>query len=157
MTMEPRKYSTGTKGRIKMHSDKCKEFIHANSPSFSLANEFIASIDPGREEGAWQRLPTPADILPELQAWLGVEVQMPAPTHAPQALHPDIPRRLEINPASQLAPSTEDAALQRARAWLASDAGQARLANLSPSEAAEVALRRFYKELAGRDPRAKAR
>lgn len=155
--MEPRKYSTGTKGRIKMHSDKCKEFIHANSPSFSLANEFIASIDPGREEGAWQRFPTPADILPELQAWLGVEVQKPASPHTPRTLHPDIPRCLEINPASQLAPSMEEAALQRARTWLASDAGQAGLVNLSPSEAAEVALRRFYKELAGKEPRVKAR
>ena len=42
--MEARKYSTGTKGRIKMHNDKCREFVQANAPSFSLANEFIASI-----------------------------------------------------------------------------------------------------------------
>ena len=64
--MEPRKYSTGTKGRIKMHCDKCREFIRANA-SFNLATEFIESIDPDHDEQVWQRFQTPADILPELQ------------------------------------------------------------------------------------------
>ena len=33
-TMETRKYSTGTKGRLKMHSDGCKEIIKAEMKDF---------------------------------------------------------------------------------------------------------------------------
>lgn len=147
--MEPRKYSTGTKGRIKMHSDRCKEFIQANSPGFSLANEFIESIDPHRDENVWQRFPTPEDILPELQEWLGVET--PAPAAPARPLPAAIPRHLPVQPASEIVRSPEDAALLRARTWFASAPGLAELEKLSPAEAAEAALGRFYKELTGRE------
>ena len=143
--MEPRKYSTGTKGRIKMHCDKCREFIRANT-SFNLATEFIESIDPDHDEQVWQRFQTPADILPELQEWLGVGVAKAA------APSPIIPNRPDIKPASQLAPKKEDAAMQKTLAWLTSPAGQERLGKLAPLEAAEVAVRRFYKELTGGEP-----
>jgi hypothetical protein len=82
--MEPRKYSTGTKGRLKKHSDECREFIHANSPSFSLANEFIQSLDPEREDRAWQKFQSPAHILPELEAWLGGDTPPPVPLPDPE-------------------------------------------------------------------------
>ena len=146
--MEPRKYSTGTKGRIKMHCDKCREFIRANA-SFNLATEFIESIDPDHDEQVWQRFQTPADILPELQEWLGVGA---GKTATPSALPPIIPSRPDIKPASQLAAKKEDAALQRTRAWIASSAGQEKLGKLAPPEAAEAAVRRFYKELTGGEP-----
>lgn len=151
--MEPRKYSTGTKGRIKMHSDKCKEFIHANSPSFGLANEFIDSVDPDREERVWQRFQTPQEILPELLAWLGEEVAAPA---EPQpAKLSNIARPQQIKPASQLLRETEkiDAALQKTRAWLAGAPVQADFATLRPAEAAEAALRKFYREITGLEPK----
>jgi len=151
--VEPRKYSTGTKGRIKMHSDKCKEFIHANAPSFSLANEFIESIDPDREERVWQRFQTPEEILPELKAWLGEEVVKPA---EPQPARPsNITRPVPIKPASQLLRETEniDSALQKTRAWLAGDAVQADFVKLTPAEAAEAALRKFYREITGLEPK----
>ena len=143
--MEPKKYSTGTKGRIKMHCDKCKEFIRA-STSFSLATEFIEQIDPDRDEQVWQRFQTPADILPELQEWLGVGTAKAA---APPPL---VPSRPDIKPASPLAQKKEDAALQRTRAWIASSAGQEKLGKLAPPDAAEAAVRRFYKELTGGEP-----
>jgi len=146
--MEPRKYSTGTKGRIKMHCDKCREFIRANT-SYNLATEFIEQIDPGHDEQVWQRFQTPADILPELQEWLGVGTGKAA---APAAPPPLIPNRPDIKPASQLAAKKEDAALQRTRAWIASAAGQEKLAALAPPEAAEAAVRRFYRELTGGEP-----
>ena len=133
-----------------MHSDKCKEFIRANT-SFSLATEFIASIDPDYDERVWQRFQTPADILPELQEWLGGEVGKPAAPSATQPLV--IPNRPDIKPASQLAQDPEKAALQRTRAWLASSAGQEKIAALAPSDAAEAAVQRFYRELTGREPK----
>ncbi len=145
--MEPRKYSTGTKGRIKMHSDRCREFIHANT-SFHLANEFIESLDPEREDSAWQRFQTPAEILPELQEWLGGGTAQPS---APKASLPIIPKRPDIKPASQLVPTPEKAAFERTRAWLASPSGQEKVAALTPDQAAEQAVRRFYRELTGRE------
>ena len=84
--MEQRKYSTGTKGRLKKHSDECRQFILSHSPSFSLANEFIASIDPEREDKAWQRFMSPESVLPELEAWLQGE----APPPAKNSLHPKV-------------------------------------------------------------------
>jgi len=154
--MEPRKYSTGTKGRIKMHSDKCKEFIQAHSPGFSLANEFIESIDPDREERVWQRFQNPEDILPDLQAWLGGDekpsLAVPAATPSVPVLPPG------IKPASQLAgpdalQSKADAALQRTRSWLADPDTQDQLNALTPHAAAESALQKFHRELAGTNPR----
>ena len=148
MGMEPKKYSTGTKGRIKMHCDKCKEFIRANT-SYSLATEFIASIDPDHDESVWQRFQTPADILPELQEWLGGEVVKPAEVGGAK---PQFSKRPDIKPASQIVPPAEKAALQRTRAWLASATGREQLAALTQSEAAEVAVRLFYRELTGGEP-----
>jgi hypothetical protein len=84
--MEQRKYSTGTKGRLKKHSDECREFIRSHSPSFSLANEFIESIDPEREDKAWQRFMSPESVLPELEAWLQGE----APPPPKNSLHPKV-------------------------------------------------------------------
>jgi hypothetical protein len=84
--MEQRKYSTGTKGRLKKHSDECREFIHSHSPSFSLANEFIESIDPEREDRAWQRFMSAESVLPELEAWLQGE----APPPPKNSLHPEL-------------------------------------------------------------------
>jgi hypothetical protein len=95
--MEQRKYSTGTKGRLKKHSDECREFIRSHSPSFSLANEFIESIDPEREDKAWQRFMSPESVLPELEAWLQGE----APPPPKNTLHPS------LRTASQLAANGE--------------------------------------------------
>lgn len=143
--MEPRKYSTGTKGRLKMHSDKCKAFVHANT-SFSLAAEFIESVDPGHDDQVWQRFQNPGDIGPELQAWLGGSVEKAAaPGSTPILRHP------EIKSGSQLKRETEkiDAALQKTRAWLASAAVQAELSTMTPTNAAEAALRKLYLEITG--------
>lgn len=84
--MEQRNYSTGTKGRLKKHSDECREFIQAHSPSFSLANEFIESIDPEREDKAWQRFMSPESVLPELEAWLQGE----PPPPPKNTIHPSL-------------------------------------------------------------------
>jgi len=154
--MEPRKYSTGTKGRIKMHSDKCKEFIQANSPNFSLAKEFIESLDPDREEASWQRFQSPEEILPELRAWLGGGEEVPAPAK-PAAPLPGLPRRIEIKPASQIASGTDlqkkaDAAMRATLAWLAGSEGIAQIEGFSPAEAAAAGVRKFHRELTGAEP-----
>ena len=146
--MEPRKYSTGTKGRIKMHCDKCREIIRANT-SYTLATEFIASIDPDHDERVWQRFQTPADILPELQEWLGGGGGKPVVAGDSKPLFASRP---DIKPASQLVQSAGKAALQRTRVWLASATGQGQFAALTPSDVSELVLRRFYRELTGEEP-----
>lgn len=154
--MEPRKYSTGTKGRLKMHSDRCKEFIQANSPNFSLAKEFIESVDPDREETVWQRFQTPEDVMPALQAWLGGGEEQPSPVK-PVAPLPSILLRPNIKTASQVLSRTDaqkkaDAALKSSQAWISSAEGRAQLDGLPASGAAELALRKFYHELTGAQP-----
>lgn len=150
--MEPRKYSTGTKGRIKMHSDRCKEFIQANT-SFNLAREFIESLDPSHDERVWQRFQNAEEILPELQAWLAGSEEKPAPPVAAAAA--PLIRRPDIQAGSQLLREKTkiDAALQKTRSWLASAAAQAELTSLDPTEAAEAALRRLELEITGAEPK----
>lgn len=144
MVVEPRKYSTGTKGRLKMHGDKCREFIHANAPGFSLANEFIASVDPDHEDRVWQRFQSPSDTLPELLEWLGGEVVKPGREGVP-----GLPQG--ILPASKLpvSPPVEDA-LQKTRAWMAGAGGRTLLEKLAPTDAAEAALAKFREFLGPR-------
>lgn len=144
--MEPRKYSTGTKGRIKMHSDLCKEFIRANT-SFNLAVEFIGSLDPERDDSTWQRFQTPSDILPELQAWLGGDDASPA---APSGPVPSAPAIKGLRLARQLPENREDAAFQRTREWLADPSTDEKLRSMSPADAAVLAIERFRQELARR-------
>jgi hypothetical protein len=129
--VEPRKYSTGTKGRLKMHADQCREAIHANSPNFSLAVEFIESIDSEKEDRVWQRFQTPEDVLPELEAWLSGG-EMPAEK-------PKIP----LVPASRLPVVDAKLAgvLKDARGWVRENAES--LSALAPLDAIERVLARM--------------
>ncbi len=142
--METRKYSTGTKGRLKMHSDGCKEIIRANSPTYSLATEFIVSIDPDREDRVWQRFQSPEDVLPELQDWLSGGEAKTAPAPSPLAA---IVQRREIKPASRLLTPPLEAAFQATRKWLESPSGQFEIQSLSPQEAAEATLKKLHSEI----------
>lgn len=139
--VEPRKYSTGTKGRLKMHSDKCREFIHANAPGFSLASEFIASVDPDHEDRVWQRFQTPSDILPELQEWLGVETVKPAAASHSSLPKGILPARTLLPPSGS--PASVKEALNQTRTWIASSEGRSQLEKLAPTDAAEAALLHF--------------
>jgi hypothetical protein len=136
--MEGRKYSTGTKGRLKMHSDLCRQFIHEHAPSFALAQEFVGSIDPAREDSVWQRFQEPGEILPLLEAWLNGDAE------------PTTPSRPSLKPAStvpatkHLSPSLE-LAFKKTSAWIASEDSQ--LDASSPREAAMKALDRLRAEL----------
>jgi hypothetical protein len=126
--VEPRKYSTGTKGRLKMHADQCREAIHANAPNFHLAVEFIESIDSEKEDRVWQRFQTPEDVLPELEAWLsGGE----PPVEKPKA---------PLVPASRLPVKDAKLAgvLKETREWVQENAGA--LSELAPLEAIEKVL-----------------
>ena len=114
-----------------MHADQCREAIRANSPNFSLAVEFIESLDPEKEDRVWQRFQTPEDVLPELEAWLsGGEV----PAEAVKS---------PLVPASRLAaPDPKLARLVReTRDWVEENAGA--LSARTPLEAVEMVLRRL--------------
>lgn len=115
-----------------MHSDQCREFIHANSPDFHLATEFIESLDPEREDRVWQRFQTPEDIQPLLQAWLSGE-EMPTATK---------PAQPPVIPATRLKPPQNlEAALKNAREWV--EENRPRLAALPALEAIEEVLARL--------------
>ncbi len=106
-----------------MHADQCREAIHANSPNFSLAVEFIGSIDSEREDRVWQRFQTPEDVLPELEAWLsGGEI----PVEKPKA---------PVVPASRLPVMDAKLAgiLKDARGWV--EENSAELSVLTPLDA----------------------
>lgn len=115
-----------------MHSDQCREFIHANSPDFHLANEFIESLDPEREDRTWQRFQTPEDILPLLQAWLSGE-EMPVATK---------PAQPPVVPATRLkTPQNLESALKDTREWV--EENRTRLAALPAMDAIEEVLARL--------------
>lgn len=130
--MEPRKYSTGTKGRLKMHADQCRDAIHANTPNHPLATEFIETLDPQCDDRAWQRFESPDAVLPVLRAWLAGE-ELPAAGES---------QRPRVVPASRLKPDQKlDAALREAREWV--DQNRDRLSMLPALEAIEEVLGRL--------------
>jgi len=130
--VEPRKYSTGTKGRLKMHADQCREAIHAHSPNFQLAVEFIESIDPDKEDQVWQRFEPPAQVLPLLQAWLAGE-EPPTASAAPAA---------RLVPASRLKSDPKiEAAVRKTRAWV--EQNSTRLGAMPALDAIEEVLGQF--------------
>jgi phytoene/squalene synthetase len=115
-----------------MHSDQCREFIHAHSPDFHLATEFIESLDPEREDRVWQRFQSPEDIEPLLKAWLAGE-EMPTTTK---------PAQPPVIPANRLKPTQNlGAVLKNARDWV--EENRARLASLPALEAIEEVLARL--------------
>jgi len=98
----------------------------------------------------WHRFQNPEDILPELQAWLGGDEKEapPAPVKPPAAK--GLPSGIKtashlVAPAD--APTMADAALQRTRAWLSDPRTVNELNALTPTAAAEAALRKFHREL----------
>jgi hypothetical protein len=144
--MENRKYSTGTKGRLKMHSDRCKESIRSHSPNFSLATEFIASIDPDHEDTVWQRFQTPEDVIPELDQWLnGGDTTPPPPRVSP--VPTEILKKTSIKPASQLVSPKRESAIEKVRDWLHSPEGTSTITPLSPLQAAELILEKIHSEV----------
>jgi hypothetical protein len=121
-----------------MHSDQCREFIHENAPSFALAEEFVASIDPGREDSIWQRFQEPSDITPLLDAWLNGEPE------------PSVPERQAIQPASVVSrvkhlPPVLELAFKKTHAWI--DSCPEGLETVALQEAARIALGRLRGEL----------
>lgn len=133
--METRKYSTGTKGRLKQHADQCREAIHAHSPNFQLAVEFIESIDPEKEDQVWQRFEPPEQVLPLLQAWLAGE-EPPAASAIPPA---------RLVPASRLKPDPKiEAAIRKTRAWV--EQNSARLGAMPAMDAIEEVLGQFGRD-----------
>jgi hypothetical protein len=133
--VEPRKYSSGTKGRLKMHADQCRGAIHAHSPNFHLAVEFIESIDPEKEDQVWQRFEPPEQVLPLLQAWLAGE-ETPSKSESPLT---------RVLPASQMNtdPKTE-AAVRKTRTWVQENS--TRLGNMPALDAIEEVLGRFGRD-----------
>jgi len=127
--VETRKYSTGTKGRLKMHADQCREAIHAHSPNFHLAVEFIESIDPDKEDQTWQRFEPPEQVLTLLQAWLAGEEPTTASATPPARLIPA--SRLKSDPKIE-------AAIRKTRTWV--EQNSTRLGALPALDAIEEVL-----------------
>lgn len=129
-----------------MHSDRCKETIRSHSPNFSLATEFIASIDPDHEDSVWQRFQTPEDVIPELDQWLNGGDSIPTPPK--KASSPtEILKKTLVKPASQLVSPKVETAIEKVRDWLHSPDGTATITPLSPLQAAELILEKIHSEL----------
>lgn len=136
--VEGRKYSTGTKGRLKMHADMCRAFIHEQAPGFALAEEFVASIDPGREDAVWQKFQEPSDVGPFLQAWLNGEPEPGATVREVVKAAKVLDRPKSLAPALELA-------FKKTEAWIAS--GPAELDALGPRDAARRVLEKLREAL----------
>lgn len=119
-----------------MHSDRCREFIHAHATSFALAEEFAASIDPGREDAVWQRFQEPADIGPYLEAWLAGDPEPSAPSR------PSIQPATAVAKVKRLAPAVE-LAFKKTGAWIEGGAVE----GMAPADAARMALEKLRGEL----------
>ena len=113
-------------------------------PKLQPATEFIASIDPEREDRVWQRFQSPEDVIPELQEWLGGGESKPTPAPSPVAA---IIQRREIKPASRILTPALEAAFQSTRKWLESPLGQSEIQSLSPQEAAEATLKKLHTKI----------
>lgn len=115
-----------------MHADQCREAIHAHSPNFQLAVEFIESIDPDKEDQVWQRFEPPEQVLPLLQAWLAGE-EPPVASAVPLA---------RVVPASRLKSDPKiEAAMRKTRTWV--EQNSARLGTMPALDAIEEVLNRF--------------
>jgi len=134
-----KKYSTGTKGRLEKHADQCKELIRQNCPSFSLAQEFIASIDPDFDPKVWQAYQEPEDVLPELAIWLGGGEETPAPVVVPAPAVPVL-RKKEVRGHIGLA-------LKKTQAWMAEPAVAAKFSELEKADAISKALEKMAETL----------
>ncbi len=118
-----------------MHADRCREAIHAHSPNFQLAVEFIESIDPDKEDQVWQQFEPSEQVLPILQAWLAGE-EPPAASAVPPA---------RVVQASRLKsdPKIENA-IRKTRIWV--EQNSARLSGMPALEAIEEVLSRFSRD-----------
>lgn len=81
--MAEKKYSTGTKGRLKKHADDCKDVIKLACKDNSLALEFIKQIDPDYSDVNWQQFPSMQHCRVAVAEWLGEE---PPKIEEPKAL-----------------------------------------------------------------------
>ena len=118
-----------------MHADQCREAIHAHSPNFQLAVEFIESIDPDKEDQVWQRFEPPAQVLPLLQAWLAGE-EPPTASATPPA---------HLVPASRLKSDPKiEAAVRKTRAWV--EQNSTRLGTMPALDAIEEVLGQFGRD-----------
>lgn len=118
-----------------MHADQCREAIHAHSPNFQLAIEFIESIDPDKEDKVWQRFEPPEQVLPLLQAWLAGDEPPTASAPTPARLVPA--SRLKSDPKI-------DAAIRKTRAWV--EKNSERLCSMQALDAIEEVLGQFGRD-----------
>ena len=118
-----------------MHADQCREAIHAHSPNFHLAVEFIESIDPDKEDQTWQRFEPPEQVLTLLQAWLAGEEPTTASATPPARLIPA--SRLKTDPKI-------DAAIRKTRTWV--EQNSTRLGAMPALDAIEEVLGQFGRD-----------
>lgn len=68
-----KKYSTGTKGRLKKHADDCTAVVRLACQEHSLALEFIKLHDPDYKDSNWQKFTSVAQCKAAVAEWLGEE------------------------------------------------------------------------------------
>lgn len=143
--MNSRKFSTGTKGRIKRHASECKTAVIQKCGHEALGSEFIMEIDPDRDDNAWQVFPTQVECLARLEVWLdGVGGKQEQPQTSNEAIiMSELSAKLAKREAAITKKSDVLLAIDEVRNWAESAEGARELEGLSSKGIAKYILGRL--------------
>jgi len=143
--MNQRKFSTGTKGRIKRHASECKSAVLRKCGNEGLASEFIFEIDPDRDDNAWQVFQTQLECLARLETWLdGVGgKQEPPITSNEKIILSELSTKLAEREAAKAKESEALLAIDEVRNWAESEEGVKELEGLPSKSVAKYILGRL--------------
>ena len=148
--MEKKRFSTGTKGRIKQHAEECKEAIQLRCNNESLALEFIAEIDPNREDKVWQMFQTKLECLNKLEAWLGVEAKPVQPPTKKEDIVKNLSAQLGAKREPTIKQSDVVLAIASCRDWVESKEGAAELVEIGSKSSNPQSAQDIAKYIIGR-------
>jgi len=143
--MTTKKFSTGTKGRIKQHAAECKASVLRRCANEALAAEFIAEIDPARNDTAWQVFPSQLECMSRLEEWLdGVGgKQEPPQTSNEKIIMSALSAKLAEREKAGVKKSKVLSAIAEVRNWVESAEGSKELEGLSSKGTARYILGRL--------------
>jgi hypothetical protein len=133
--MNKRKFSTGTKGRIKQHASECKTAVLQRCGNEALAAEFIAEIDPDRNDSAWEVFSSQQECIARLEVWLdgvGGKPEPPRTSNEAIIMSALTAKLAERKEASSNKKSKVQLAIAEVRNWSESAEGVQELSRLSP-------------------------
>jgi len=143
--MVKKKFSTGTKGRIKQHAAECKISVLQKCGNEALAAEFIAEIDPDRNDNAWQAFPSQLECMNRLEEWLdgAGEKQEPPQTSNEKMIMTALSVKIAEREGASVKKSKVLSAIAEVLNWAESEEGAKELEELSPKNIVKYTLGRL--------------